>query len=487
MLDPSNLTGTGFVSGAAAMLGNGLSGTTANDSIADLTEVESRAIALAAAIEMLSSLDRAEDLDRAFELSTYLLGDLLGATRVLLLWRQHPDGVLSVVSDTDTVAAENDQARSHRLATAAGEETVARNEITVWPAESVTEAHALMAMKQLAKSISAQRLISFCLLDAEETACGVVILIDSFKPNAERLVDAISEPLAGKLLALRRLQPSKVEQVMRNLKRCLTGPRRKTILSGIAATVFLLMLPLPYKVRTDIELQPVKRRFVAVPFDGSLDSAFVRPGDTVQQGDLLASIDPREIEYQLASIRAELKRADHEKKGLMAVHDFAGSKIAALESERLRLETDLLIFQRDNLEIRSPISGVVVSGDLKQSEGMPMSRGDSLFEIAPLGRMVVEIAIPEVDIAHVTQGMPVSLYVHARPNHVRSGSIERIHPKSELREHRNVFVAEVQITDPEGVLRPGMRGQATITTRRHTLAWNLFHKAFYAMRRTLGW
>ena len=48
----------------------------------------------------------------------------------------------------------------------------------------------------------------------------------------------------------------------------------------------------------------------------------------------------------------------------MAEHDVVGSKIAGLESERLRLQTELLEYRHENLEIRSPLSGVVVSGDL---------------------------------------------------------------------------------------------------------------------------
>jgi multidrug efflux pump subunit AcrA (membrane-fusion protein) len=130
---------------------------------------------------------------------------------------------------------------------------------------------------------------------------------------------------------------------------------------------------------------------------------------------------------------------------------------------------------------------VVVSGDLKESEGMPMSRGETLFEIAPLGQMVVEIAVPEDDVTHVREGMRVNFYVHALPNRVMNGNITRLHPRAELRNHDNAFIAEVHVRDPEILLRPGMRGRAKILSDRHPLGWNLFHKAYYAMRHSLGW
>ena len=76
-------------------------------------------------------------------------------------------------------------------------------------------------------------------------------------------------------------------------------------------------------------------------------------------------------------IRAELNQAMQIRKGKMAELYSAGSKIAALESDRLRLKSDLLKYRRRNLEIRTPIDGVVVTGDLTQSEGMPLNRGDT--------------------------------------------------------------------------------------------------------------
>ncbi len=207
----------------------------------------------------------------------------------------------------------------------------------------------------------------------------------------------------------------------------------------------------------------------------------------VAQGELLARINPREIDFELAGLRADLSRAQQEQMGLMAKHDVAGSRIAELEAESLRLQTELLQYRRFNLDIVSPISGVVVSGDLKQSEGTPLSRGETLFEIAPLGKIVVEIAIAESDYSHVRVGMPVHFQVHALPQRQFVASLDRIHPRAELIEHENVFIGEVTIEDPENVLRPGMLGRATVIGDRHPLGWNLLHKAYYAFRSATGW
>ncbi|MCZ6773228.1 MAG: hypothetical protein O7G83_14790, partial [Proteobacteria bacterium] len=60
-------------------------------------------------------------------------------------------------------------------------------------------------------------------------------------------------------------------------------------------------------------------------------------------------------------------------------------------------------------------------------------------------------------------------------------------PRSEIREHENVFIAEVKLDNSDLQLRPGMKGRAKIIGRRHLLAWNLFHKPCESLLLWLGW
>ncbi len=233
-------------------------------------------------------------------------------------------------------------------------------------------------------------------------------------------------------------------------------------------------------------MQPLTRRFVAVGFDGTLQSASVRPGDEVTAGQLIATIDPREIDYEMAGIEAQLNQTKQERRSTMAGHDFAASKIAELETQRLEMQKAVLQHRRDHLEIRSPVDGVVISGDWKESEGMPMTRGDVLFEIAPLGKMRVELAVPESDYAMTRAEMPIHFYLHAFPNQTFNAVIEKVHPRAEIRDDKNVFIAEAVINNDDALLRPGMKGRGKITSDRCSLGWSLFHKAYHACRHAIG-
>ena len=68
-----------------------------------------------------------------------------------------------------------------------------------------------------------------------------------------------------------------------------------------------------------------------------------------------------------------------------------------------------------------------------------------------------------------------------------SGQIVTLHPRAELREHQSVFVAQIRLENPDGVLRPGMKGQAKIYGRAYPLGWNLFHRPLEWLRVRMGW
>lgn len=249
----------------------------------------------------------------------------------------------------------------------------------------------------------------------------------------------------------------------------------------------VLAMPFPYKVTCNCSMQPVTRRFVAAPFAARLDEVVVEPGDLVSEGQLLARMDGREIRWELAALTAELSRATKMHDSSLAIQDVAAAQLASLEAERLQKKIDLLEERVRNLEIRAPIGGLVIGGDLKKTQGAPVPTGQPLFEIAPLDRMLAEVRVPDREISHVAVGQPVTIRLDAHPRLVFDGQLARIHPRAEIQESENVFIAEVLLDNHSQILRPGMHGETKIVTERHPLAWNLFHTAYEQALRRLGW
>ncbi|TWU56565.1 macrolide transporter subunit MacA [Rubripirellula tenax] len=476
-------------------VGDRVPGAARRDSDSTIDSIQRRLQTLAAAVEIQSELDRADDFDTATVGLATQIAVHLKLDHVWIAWTNQPGSeafrvVGQSANDDGVTIADLRRSDRGRMLEAVAEEVATRESIANWPAQRTEDRHALLTLRQLASSEAFASVIAVPLTNFDGLVCGVLVAskqdVDSIAQNRS-FFHTIGPLVGAKLSALHRCMPSPVERRVRTLIDTFRRSRKTVVVCAIAALLMIMLFPTHYRIHVGLELQPVLRRFVAVGFDGLLKSSSVRPGDQVNEGDLLATIDPREIDYELASVQAELHQAAQERKGLMVEHDFAGSKIAALEVERLQLQKDLLEHKRSHLEVRSPTTGIVVTGDWKESEGMPMTRGETLFEIAPLGKMRVELAVPESDYSLVRREMPVQFYVHSLPNRRFDGSIAMVHPRAELRDQDNVFVAEVMVDDPEHLLRPGMRGRAVILSDRHALGWNLFHKSFFAIRRATGW
>lgn len=147
----------------------------------------------------------------------------------------------------------------------------------------------------------------------------------------------------------------------------------------------------------------------------------------------------------------------------------------------------MLKYKQDHLKIRSPISGVVLSGSLERAEAASVKTGQVLFEIGPLDPVKIEIAIPADDASQVKKGHPVTVWIEGQEDRPLESVIERIHPRSEIRDALNIFVAELKFENPDEMLRPGMKGVVRIDAEKRSLGWSLFHKPVNYLRSRLTW
>ncbi len=384
------------------------------------------------------------------------------------------------------------------------QESAVRSAGAIWPVQDAANRHALLSHQQLSRSDSDTTLVSMPLQAETGLIVGSILAvfskasvhspsdqqevsIEGRAADAERFLRAGAAPLASCLGLLQNLTDSRWLRWTQSIRKCFTASKLNPAAWVSGAIVLILLLPITYPVHTTSELQPVERRYVAAPFDGPLAECLVEPGDVVQKDQLLARMDGREIRWELAEVQASVNKAIKERNTQVSGREFGSAAITGHEIQRLEQRSELLTFRATSLEIRSPADGVVVSGDHREAEGVPLKTGQTLFEIAPLDAMVAEICIPEDDVRHVFEGMAVTIQLEAVPEDALDSAIRCVHPRAELRDGKNVFVAEADIGNPDGLLRPGMRGHARIQTRRHTLGWNLFHKPAAWFLGWLGW
>ena len=384
-----------------------------------------------------------------------------------------------------------------RLVESALQESLIRSTSGVWPALELSNRHALLSHQQLAESGYGDSLVSMPIQTESGDAMGCILVTLPLSTNdaaitdrireAERFLRAGAGALAGCLGVLQKVADSRWLSLIRGARGVLTTSRLQMAAWLSGAIAMVLMLPMIYRIRCELELQPVERRYVAAPFDGPLEQCLVEPGDIVTKDQLLAQMDGREIRWELAEVQANLNKATKERNTQLSKKEFGNAAISGHEMQRLEQRAALLQHRNESLEIRSPADGVVVSGDHREAEGVPLEMGKTLFEIAPLDAMVVELCIPEEDIRHVQIGMTVDIQLEAAPEDSITALIRSVHPRAEIRDGKNIFIAEADIPNHTSLLRPGMRGSAHVNTRRHALGWNLFHKPAAWLLGWLGW
>ncbi len=262
------------------------------------------------------------------------------------------------------------------------------------------------------------------------------------------------------------------------------GPiRRSLVVATPLLLAGILCIPISDRIRADVILEPSLRRFVASPFNATLQEIHVRAGDVVEVGDLLIELDGREVNERLAEVDARLTTALLQNATELESANYTEASIKALDAIGLQHERDLLMYQRENLKLNSPIRGVVITGELERSQGVAVELGRPLLELAPLNPLVAEIAVEEMDIPLVHPGQEVKIQLHAFPDDSNFSTVTKIHPRSETRDGRNVFVVEVGEDNDDGLLRPGMKGRAVIYGDKKPIFQVLLRKPWQMLRR----
>ncbi|MCA9136406.1 MAG: efflux RND transporter periplasmic adaptor subunit [Planctomycetales bacterium] len=321
--------------------------------------------------------------------------------------------------------------------------------------------------------------------DSEIDGAFVAILDPAAAVQETRLfLDAAAPALATVLGVSDRHGASRIARMV------LQGLRSKAGAVAIGAAIVFaaaMFIPIRHRETCPAIVEPNVKRFVAAPFDATLKECRVAPGDLVRQGEVLATLDGRELQWKRDSLQADHDQATKKRDAAQASREYAEQRIAQLEVESLRFELDLLDHRMQALQLQSPIDGIIVAGDLNRAKGVPLTTGQSLFEVAPMDQMLIEVAVSEDQIAYVAKNQSVKIHLNAYPQRHWQATVRGVNPRSEIRDDENVFIAECTIDDADQVMRPGMKGSVKIDCGRQSLGWVLFHRPVEALGQWLWW
>ncbi|MDG1329933.1 MAG: efflux RND transporter periplasmic adaptor subunit [Flavobacteriaceae bacterium] len=167
-----------------------------------------------------------------------------------------------------------------------------------------------------------------------------------------------------------------------------------------------------------LELQgsvATKQNLILYPeFSGLLTKLFVKEGQKVEKGQLLATIDDAGLSQQLAQIEVQLSLAkttfDRQER---LWEQKIGSEIEFLQAkaayEGQQNAVNQMKSELEKTSVRAPFSGFI--DDIITEQGTVVGAGASkLLRIVNLNNMYIEVEVPEVYLSSIVPGKKVEVY-----------------------------------------------------------------------------
>lgn len=183
-------------------------------------------------------------------------------------------------------------------------------------------------------------------------------------------------------------------------------------------------------------IEPQRKTIVTAPFDGYVKRLFVRIGQKVKEGDPLVSISQS-------------------------------------------LQSSETVFP-----LRAPFAGTVVQ--VRKNEGEFIRQSDSedfILRVDQLDTLVVNAAIPEIDVVKVKVGQNAVIKASAILDKTYKGVIREIAlastPQDRWRDSKVEYQARVEISDADGDVKSGMSAVVDILTNRKESVLIVPHEYIY--------
>lgn len=199
---------------------------------------------------------------------------------------------------------------------------------------------------------------------------------------------------------------------------------------------------------------------------GMIQHINVDEGDFVKQGELLATLDPRDYEDNLAIAEAALEQArDSYNRSTPLFRE----KVIA-EQSYVEVKTSLAqaVARRDtarkalaDTRLITPIAGIV--GVKNIEVGQMVSSQVLAFSVVKTDIVYARVAVPESEIGQISIGLKAEVSVSAMNDRKFMGRVSMVGAVAD--EHSRTYPVKIELPNPDYVLRPGMIVQADIKTK----------------------
>ncbi len=271
---------------------------------------------------------------------------------------------------------------------------------------------------------------------------------------------------------------------------------RAPLLAGGAAALLLLVLPLRREyVEEPFVIEPTQRAVLRTEVPGAVTNVFVDEGQRVQAGAPIAQLRDVNLESKAAESSTALRLASSRAHAAQLTYGDFGRA----EQERQRmLKTDSLARdQVRNLQITSPIDGVVVTPRVRDLLGVYLKAGTLVAEVVNPTSIRARVYVSETELHKLRTVHDASLRVNSMWIPLKGQFLSTSPAASEVEpglipaaEYSGLhapkyFTVDLAVPDAPASLSYGMTGTAKIFGERRSLAGTALRPVIEALARRI--
>ncbi len=247
-------------------------------------------------------------------------------------------------------------------------------------------------------------------------------------------------------------------------------------------------------------LRPASQFIVTSKVSGRLKRLFVEMGGPVKRGQMIAEIEDDEYTHKLKEARAEvdvaraeLEKAEkalklaaknHERARLMRQKNIISqaeldemdaeyaSKLSELNVKKAEVNQKESAFKIAELELGYTRIRALWEGSEERviaerfvDEGAMLQVDTPIVSVIDISHLIAEIHVPEKDYPKLKISQDVTIMADALPETSFKGEIKRISPV--IKETSREAMVEIEIPNPEGLLKPGMFIRVRVDFEHH--------------------
>jgi RND family efflux transporter MFP subunit len=258
-----------------------------------------------------------------------------------------------------------------------------------------------------------------------------------------------------------------------------------TSMSDRPTTAVVEKRDIKFAVNAAGDIGPAEQVSVRPEINGKIEKLPVDISDKVKKGDLLFSLDDKELQNQKASNLTAIERAQleleqaernyqraqqlHQEK-LISSEVYENTRtqfeLAKNAIERAQKEMAILEERLTKTQVVAPFDCTVLTRPISVGQAVSGSggfnSGTEVMTIADLHAMIITTHINQADVTRLSPGQKVQVEVEAVPGLEVVGTVERIAPQATIKNNIKGFAARILLTDVDPRVRPGMTANIKI-------------------------